>query len=269
MDLWAKAGTIMLHFEDSDGFVGHPDVTPDEVADAFSGGTPSSSSRLLLPIRSPSSGELEAVATLDFDGPADLDRPTRAIVDQIAGLAGVGLEREVLRRVTDLERAAWYDRAIHDPLTGLHNRLYLTDAARRLCAIDDRSDLPAVTALMIDIDHFKDVNDTDGHPVGDLVLQHVGRCITTLVRPGDIAVRFGGEEFLILLSGVDSARCCAIGERIRRAVSIPDPPNPHITISVGVAVRHPHEDFEAVIKRADDALYHAKSTGRDRLYLAD
>lgn len=269
MELWARAGAIMLHFEESDGFAGHPDCAPAEVADALSGDTPSSSSQLLLPIRSPSSGELEGVAAFCFDGPADLDRPTRAIVDQIAGLVGVGLEREVLRRVTDLDRAAWYDRAIHDPLTGLHNRLYLTDAARRLCTIDDRRNSPPVTALMIDIDHFKDVNDTYGHPVGDLVLQHVGRSIATLLRPGDIAVRFGGEEFLVLLAGVDTATSCAIGERIRSAVAIPDPPNPHITISVGVAVRQPLEDFEAVIKRADDALYHAKAAGRDRLSIAD
>ena len=95
MELWARAGAIMLHFEESDGFAGHPDCAPAEVADVLSGDTPSSSSQLLLPIRSPSSGELEGVAAFCFDGPADLDRPTCAIVEQIAGLVGVGLERGV------------------------------------------------------------------------------------------------------------------------------------------------------------------------------
>ncbi len=270
LDLWARAGPGMLHFEADDGFAGHPDVAPAEIVAALSGDTRSSRSQLVVPIHS-ATGNLAGVATLHFDHLADLDQPTRAIVDRIAGLVGVGLEREVLRRVTDLDRAAWYERAIRDPLTGLHNRLYLPDAARRLSAIDDRRDpaLAPVTALMIDIDHFKDVNDTHGHPVGDRVLQHVGKCIATSVRPGDIAVRYGGEEFVVLLSGVNIAESCAVGERIRSAVALPDPPNPQVTTSVGVAVRHPFEDYEAVIKRADDALYRAKSEGRDRLSVID
>ena len=268
MDLWARAGAVMLHFEAGDGFAGHSDVAPAEVVAALSGDAQSSPSQLVLPIQSPS-GDLAGVATLRFDGLAELDRPTRAIVDQIAGFVGVGLEREVLRCVTDLDRAAWYERAIRDPLTGLHNRLYLPDAARRLCAIDDRSDLPPVAALMIDIDHFKAVNDTYGHPVGDLVLQRVGRSIASSVRPGDIAVRYGGEEFVVLLSGVDTAESCAVGERIRAAVSTPDPPNPQVTVSVGIGVRHPYEEYEAVVKRADDALYRAKSAGRDRLCVVE
>jgi diguanylate cyclase (GGDEF)-like protein len=121
---------------------------------------------------------------------------------------------------------------------------------------------------MIDIDHFKRVNDTYGHPVGDLVLQHVATSIARAVRPGDVAVRFGGEEFLVVLSGVDGASSRAIAERIRAGVADPGPDQPTITASVGIALRHRNQGCDNLVRRADEALYAAKAAGRDQVAVA-
>ena len=117
----------------------------------------------------------------------------------------VGLERELFRHVADFDRAAFYEQAVHDQLTGLYNRQYLADVARRLSTRDDRNSSPTIAALMIDLDRFKAINDTFGHSVGDQVLQHVAKSILDGARLGDVVVRYGGEEFVVLLSGVDLA----------------------------------------------------------------
>ena len=107
---------------------------------------------------------------MQFSHTPSLDEPTRALVEEICGLVEVGLERELFRRAANIDRDAFYEQAIHDPLTGLYNRQYLDDAAKRACALDDRSLKPGVAVLMVDLDHFKAVNDRFGHAVGDQVL---------------------------------------------------------------------------------------------------
>jgi hypothetical protein len=146
-----------------DTLVGEPKFA----AAVLAGEEPEPSDRLLMPLTSPASGRVVAVAVLEFLDRPELDEPSRAALQQIADLVEVGMEREVLRRVGDFERSRLYEQAVHDPLTGLHNRLSLDDATARICATDDRGSAPKVAALMIDIDHFKRVNDTYGHPVGD------------------------------------------------------------------------------------------------------
>ena len=205
---------------------------------------------------------------LEFPEVTSLDAPTRGLVDQIAALLEVGVEREVLRRTAELERGALYEAAIHDPLTGLYNRVPLADAGRRLCALDDRDATGHAAALMIDVDHFKVVNDTYGHPVGDRVLQHVASSISKAVRPGDMVVRYGGEEFLVLLSGVDDTAGLAVAERIRATVAAVDGDVPEVTVSIGLAFRRRGDDLETMTSRADESLYQAKVAGRDRIHLA-
>jgi len=205
---------------------------------------------------------------LEFPEETALDAPTRGLVDQIAALLEVGVEREVLRRTAELERGALYEAAIHDPLTGLYNRVPLADAGRRLCALDDRDDAGHAAALMIDVDHFKAVNDTYGHPVGDRVLRRVANSISKAVRPGDMVVRYGGEEFLVLLSGVDDTAGLAVAERIRAAVAAVDGDVPEVTVSIGLAFRRRGDDLETMTSRADESLYQAKVAGRDRIHLA-
>jgi diguanylate cyclase (GGDEF)-like protein len=137
-----------------------------------------------------------------------------------------------------------------------------------LTAFDDRNASPQLAVLMIDIDHFKRVNDAHGHPTGDRVLQTVAHSITTSVRPSDLTFRFGGEEFLVLLSNVDDATAVAAAERIRANVASSTEAGPGVTMSVGVALRRSGEQQDALIARADRALYQAKSSGRDRVEVA-
>lgn len=268
LELWVRGPDQMLEFEPGDGFAGHAAQPPDDVLDTLDGIDRTTSERVVLPLRSNGTQAVNGVAVLDLATPLEIQPQLRVLLEQIAGLIDVGLEREVLRRVADLERAALYDRAIHDSLTGLHNRTYLADAAHRLCAIDDREGGGHLAALMIDVDHFKLVNDTFGHAVGDLVLQHVARSISASIRPGDMAVRFGGEEFLVLVTGADLATALAVGERIRAAVAQHDGDRPAVTASVGIARHRAGEACDALVARADEALYLAKAGGRDRVDVA-
>ena len=207
---------------------------------------------------------------LDFPGRSPkLSTKTRTLIDQIFDLIGVGLERELSRHVAAIDRAALHDRAIHDSLTGLYNRHYLADAARRLCALDDRNRKPAVAAVMIDLDYFKGVNDTFGHSFGDLVLRNVAQAIVAGARAGDVVVRYGGEEFVVLLSGVDLVTAQSVAERIRASVAEPSSDYPNITASVGVALRSKGESFEKLVERADKAMYFARVGGRDQVGVAD
>ncbi len=129
-----------------------------------------------------------------------------------------------------------------------------------------------VSAIMADIDHFKQVNDTYGHLMGDQVLKQIATILASVVRAGDAVIRYGGEEFLIMLSGVASERALAIAERARTAIEATTfhfhEVTFHVTISMGVAQLRPGESREDLIKRADEALYEAKHAGRNRSVVA-
>jgi len=161
--------------------------------------------------------------------------------------------------------------ATHDPLTGLWNRAALLDALHREVARMLRTGSP-MAVLLLDVDHFKQVNDTHGHLVGDAVLQEIGRRITGVTRPYDVAGRYGGEEFLVILPecGPDEARHSV--DRIRLAIgSTPirgGDVEVRLTVSVGATVTSVQPDSEAALLReADLALYQAKSAGRNRAVL--
>ena len=161
-------------------------------------------------------------------------------------------------------------RASTDALTGLPNRRYFDEfcglLARRRRAED------AVGVLMIDIDHFKSLNDTYGHGVGDDVLRAVGGAIASAVREDDVPARYGGEEFAVLLRNPSEVVALEVGERVRAAVRGLDlrrhgPPG--VTVSVGVAVaRLPDQPVADLVTEADRALYAAKRAGRDRVVAA-
>ena len=122
--------------------------------------------------------------------------------------------------------------------------------------------------LVVDLDHFKRVNDTYGHPAGDAVLKALASILTQGVRESDIICRYGGEEFLILLPVTDAAAALALAERVRASVdAVPDTPErPACTTSIGVAcVQAGDTSFDALIGRADAALYRAKAGGRNRV----
>jgi diguanylate cyclase (GGDEF)-like protein len=268
LELWATAREAIIQFDESDEFAGHSADPPSDVVDGLTGSAQTSGSRMVIPLHQLNSDQITGVAVLGFGHPRTLGAPTRAILRRVADLVGVGLEREILGRIVDIERAEWHEQAIHDPLTGLYNRASLAESARRLLGLDDRSSVGQIAALMMDVDRFKSVNDSFGHPMGDRVLQHVANAIIQEVRLGDVAFRYGGEEFLILLNGVDKETTLAVAERIRAAVAAPADDQPRVTMSIGVALRSPKEDRDSLIKRADRALYEAKTGGRNRVAVA-
>ena len=160
--------------------------------------------------------------------------------------------------------------ALTDGLTGAYNRRWLDQMLPRLLQRSDGDSLP-FCVLMIDVDHFKNFNDCYGHAVGDDVLRLVAETLIKNVRPIDLVARYGGEEFCILLPETDLQSGVGAGERTRKAIHetlLCDSSGtsiPNITISAGLAERRPGESAEALLERADQALYQAKSQGRDRV----
>ncbi len=159
-----------------------------------------------------------------------------------------------------------------DPLTDAYNRRFGLGRLREEYSRAVRAEAP-FGILMVDIDHFKAVNDTYGHLVGDRVLRAVAGACRRVVREGDVLVRYGGEEFLVLLPGAGRDDVLQIGERIRRAVSettVEDGASRlSVTVSVGATTfRDTVETPDALVALADRALYEAKDSGRDRLVLA-
>jgi diguanylate cyclase (GGDEF)-like protein len=156
-----------------------------------------------------------------------------------------------------------------DTLTGLANRRTLDETLRHEIARAQRQG-QELSAVMADLDHFKSVNDEYGHVAGDQVLASAAAILKTQLRPFDLAVRYGGEEFLLLLLGASTADAVGIAERIRKKVAamiVPACPR-RITISLGIASWMPDETPDEFVARADSALYDAKSAGRDRVKVA-
>ena len=268
LELWSRSNDLLLRFEKGDGYAGHLDEAPPDVATTLAGGSGARGPRMLFALRGGSSDQVNGVLVLGFPQATELNEATLAVLNQIAGLVEVGLEREMLLRMTEIDQIEWHARAIHDTLTGLFNRVSLDDSYRRIAANDDRALSPQTAALMLDIDFFKSVNDKFGHQAGDRVLKSVARSITESVRPSDLVFRFGGEEFLVLLSNVDVESAMAAAQRIRERVastSIDD--QIHLTISIGCALRRRGEGQDQLTGRADEALYRAKKLGRDRVEL--
>ena len=124
-----------------------------------------------------------------------------------------------------------------------------------------------MAVLLADIDHFKRVNDTHGHAAGDDVLKAVALRLSQLLRHGDVAARFGGEEFLVILKETDAEGAMVVAEKIRASVeALTVPIVGRVTLSIGCAVAVEGRELSAaLVKRADDALYEAKSRGRNRV----
>ena len=187
----------------------------------------------------------------------------------LGAIASFALENVVNR--ARLQRSGFTD-----VLTGWNNRRYLqvrlTEELARA-----RRDANTLVCLMLDIDHFKNVNDTYGHPAGDAVLRELAQRIESQVRVSDIAARYGGEEFVVLLPGTEIESGTLLAERIRKAVSakpidIGGGNSITITVSIGIASVAPERDAdnlktagESLLARADVALYSAKSAGRDQV----
>jgi diguanylate cyclase (GGDEF)-like protein len=169
-------------------------------------------------------------------------------------------------------RNALRDQSIRDPLTGLFNRRYIEESLEREIARASRN-ATAVALLILDLDHFKSMNDTYGHGAGDRMLRELGAILRLRSRTEDVAARYGGEEFLLMLPGMDKIAAVQRAEELRLAISeiqlfdagIDLPP---VTVSIGVATYPDHgRTVDDLLRSADKALYRAKNAGRDRVVL--
>lgn len=176
------------------------------------------------------------------------------------------LEQEAHQRV--------YEMTVRDALTQLHNRRYLDERIESEFAYSVRHKTP-LCILMLDVDHFKHVNDTFGHSVGDQVLCAVARALENTIRTEDLVARYGGEEFVIVARGIDSDGATTFAERVRTYLANmqiqTDSGKLCVTASFGVAHMdaRPYASAYGLLSAADEALYRAKRNGRNRVEFAD
>jgi len=199
-------------------------------------------------------------------GAPALDQESQRLAETIAEQIAMALSNLNLRE-------ALRQQSIRDTLTGLFNRRYMDETLAREIERARRRDLP-IGVIMLDIDYFKRFNDTYGHQAGDVLLTALGKFLQTQVRLDDIACRYGGEEFTLILPGASQELAHQRAEQLRvnihaLQVSFEGDTLAAITLSLGVAVFPAHgETAQAVLRAADAALYKAKENGRDRVELA-
>jgi diguanylate cyclase (GGDEF)-like protein len=162
-----------------------------------------------------------------------------------------------------------YESAVNDGLTGLHNRRFFDERLRAELMFATRHRSP-LALLLVDIDHFKRVNDERGHPVGDLVLREIAARMRSALRGEDVLSRYGGEEFAVLCRNTDASQALALAERVRAVIAepiaLPEGAPLRVTASVGLAIAPGPglSDDDGLVRAADAALYEAKRKGRDR-----
>lgn len=156
-----------------------------------------------------------------------------------------------------------------DPLTGIYNRAGIKPLLHKNFSNNRRAYTSAL--MVIDIDHFKKINDNLGHSVGDSVIKLVAQTMTDVIRIGDLFARWGGEEFLLLCPNADAATATFIGEKLRKsieAIYFTDEPELQVTVSVGLTLFDQEDTFDVAFDRADKALYRAKRSGRNRVVIS-
>jgi len=181
-------------------------------------------------------------------------------VTVILALFSISMTRKFLKQLKGL--------AIRDPLTSLFTRRLLNETIDSLLLKHDREE-NCLSLIFMDIDHFKKINDTYGHPMGDQVLASVGEMIKKHTRPNDFCYRYGGEEFLVIMFSNDNNSAVVLAERIRKTIKETvfryKGIKFSITISAGISSRNKAESIEPALARADQNLYKAKEQGRNRV----
>jgi diguanylate cyclase (GGDEF)-like protein len=228
--------------------------------------------QLVLPLFAPVRGNTRGIAILHLREPVPPGDDFLQVVDQMRVPLHMAVEREAIFRLMDMERQRFYEISIRDPLTGLFSRFYMQDMVQRLCSLQDRDPSASLGVAMVDIDHFKRINDSYGHHRGDEALQAVANVLSQGARGSDLPVRLGGEEFAVFVMGESALHIGELGERIRARVvelaldevSAEAP----LTVSVGTALRRRGETLASFLERADAALYEAKRGGRNRVCMA-
>lgn len=212
------------------------------------------------------------IGSLNF-GSTDPNRFTSELASDFLAHLGVIASFAIENAVN---RARLLRSGFTDVLTGWHNRRYLTVRLKEELA-RSRRDKARLVCLMLDVDHFKSVNDRFGHAAGDAVLTEIAQRIDTEVRQSDIAARYGGEEFVVLMPDTETRSAEKLAERIRHAIAaapveLPSGDAVDVTTSIGISSAEPWTneadlkiEGDALLARADVALYRAKSNGRDRV----
>ena len=211
-------------------------------------------------------GEILGILHLQSAQDENLDETKRQLAYIVVEQIGMTLSNLRLRE-------ALREQSIRDPLTGLYNRRYMEEVLRQQMSRVTRRLLP-LGIVMIDIDHFKSFNDTYGHAAGDVLLRELGQFLQKRIRNEDIACRYGGEEFMLIMpdASLETARQRAedLRHEIRMLRVEGAQSEEPITLSVGVAIHPQHgRTIENILRAADSALYRAKKEGRDRVMVAD
>ncbi len=225
-------------------------------------------SYVALPLAGPD-GVVAVVSLTDKAGTAPFTNADLALLERMAVPAALAVVREQLRdRTNDLAHLATVD-----SLTALFNRRYFETRVEQELQ-RQRRQCDELSLLMLDLDNFKDLNDTQGHLVGDIALKEVAEILRRAVRIFDVCARYGGEEFVILMPGAGSSTALSIAERIRRQVEqhfatglrsgVPVP----LTVSIGVSTATPSVSRDTLVNQADSALLEAKATGKNQVRLA-
>jgi diguanylate cyclase (GGDEF)-like protein len=211
-------------------------------------------------------------STLDVDAHSLLCLTFADLSDQIAQ------KRELADRVRELEQAeaALTEQATHDALTGLPNRTLLIDRLTQALGLAERTG-GSTGLIFVDLDNFKEINDTGGHAAGDAVLRQIGVRLLGAVRPMDSVARLGGDEFVVLLPGLgDRSEATDVAARVARVIDLPidlDTGPVPVTASVGVSICEPavggHLSPDSLLGQADTAMYHAKLLGGSRTEIFD
>jgi diguanylate cyclase (GGDEF)-like protein len=255
LELYASTSQGTLRFDAATRFRGVPEDPPPhllpwlgmsrsawQVERSFTTG-PRGQPMVVLPLFGVDEGHAQHLAVLRLAAPVLGTELGGHMLEELSTPLEVAVDREVLLREVRQRREELYELATRDALTGLYNRHYLRGAAARMAALQDRGQVGQVVMSMLDIDHFKAVNDTFGHAAGDEVLARIGAALQETIRDGDLAVRMGGEEIAVLhlrpLASTDDP--ASLAERLRRVVSGLEFASPaaglRVTVSAGVAVR--------------------------------
>lgn len=283
LEFYARDGVEVIRLAPDNRYRGVPSAMPSEWLPLLDLERPGDATELpiirsvderavAMPLYAPVSGRAEGVVVMHLDDEVHFDEATVSALSEVSTPLEVAVERELLLRSVEVRRQELYDLAMHDTLTGLHNRLYLNGAAERLFALHDRGDVAGIAVTLFDLDHFKAVNDRYGHASGDTVLMRFGNVLREISRTGDIVARIGGEEFVAMQVVAAHEDGCVFAQRVRsslRAVRFGgEMASLHLSASAGVVARAPGEGLEHVVARADAALYEAKQAGRDRVVVA-
>ncbi len=228
---------------------------------------------LWLPLFSPADASLVGLARLELAKPTSISREIDALLARISGPLATASEREVIHQTLRREDDRYYQLVIRDPLTKLYTRRYFDVLGRHLLKRATRDPGEGYAVVLFDLDNTGEINSLLGAEAADAIFEAVSDTLLERTRASDVAVRYGGDEFLVFLQANSLEEVLVYVNRIRDAVGrvgmasdkLQDP----LSFCAGIAVHVPGESLEALIRRADRALYRAKAGGRGRLMVAE